>query len=171
MRKFYENKFWIWNRSRLKKMEPSFLEKIILEIPQRQCENEKCEQIFVDQEFRTPTRIFPSRKRNFNEILCEDSNSKKVHGMPGVRLQQENFQFYLHWIHSFILLTCNLFRFCGSVDFFRFPCSRQAHHSPFVGNRKKVQRVACIVNKTLKCKIYIYFMGDSQRWMYRVRLS
>ena len=77
-------------------MEPSFLEKITLEIPQRQCENEKCEQIFVDQEFRTPTRIFPSRKRNFNEILCEDSNSKKVHGMPGVRLQQENFQFYLN---------------------------------------------------------------------------
>ena len=99
-------------------MEPSFLEKITLEIPQRQGENE-CGQIFVDQEFRrTPPRIFPSRKRNFNEILCEDSNSKKVHGMPGVRLQQENFQFYLN---SFILLACNLFRFCGSVEFFRFP--------------------------------------------------
>ena len=80
-------------------MEPSYLEKITLEIPQRQCENEKCGQIFVDQEFRkisTPPRIFPSRKRNFNEIFCEDINSKKVHGMPGVRLQQENFQFYLN---------------------------------------------------------------------------
>ena len=75
-------------------MEPSFLEKITLEIPQRDCEPEKCGQIFVGQEVRSSSRIFPSRKRNFNEILCEDRNSKKVHGMPGVRLQQENFQFF-----------------------------------------------------------------------------
>ena len=73
-------------------MEPSFLEKITLEIPQRETERCLDGQIFVDQEVRISSRIFPSRKRNFSEILCEDRNSKKVHGMPGVRLQQENFQ-------------------------------------------------------------------------------
>ena len=67
-----------------------FLEKITLEIPSTQNENEKCggEQKIMEQ---SPPRIFQSRKRNFNEILFEDRISKKVHGMPGVRLQQEIF--------------------------------------------------------------------------------
>ena len=79
------------------KMEPSFLEKITLEIPRTQCDFDKCvgeiPRNSVEQEFRS-SRIFQSRKRNFNEIFCEDRSSKKVHGMPGVRLQQEKFQFY-----------------------------------------------------------------------------
>ena len=65
----------------------SFLEKITLEIPTRQFDNENCVggEHFTEP---TPAKIFQSRKRNFNEHLSEERNSKKVHGMPGVRLQQ-----------------------------------------------------------------------------------
>ena len=85
------------------KME-TFLEKITLEIPQNCVGEEKIcvgGQDFTEQS-PSPPRIFQSRKRNFDEIFGEDRNSKKVHGMPGVRLQQENFQFYFHYslIHS-----------------------------------------------------------------------
>ena len=68
-----------------------FLEKITLEIPPTQDDSQKCGggQKIMEQ---SPPRIFQSRKRNFNEILFEDRISKKVHGMPGVRLQQEIFQ-------------------------------------------------------------------------------
>ena len=69
----------------------TFLEKIKLEIPPRHNDNEK----YMDGENTmesTGIRL-QSRKRNFNEILFDDTISKKVHGMPGVRLQQENFQF------------------------------------------------------------------------------
>jgi len=77
-------------------MDP-FLEKIILNLPREESsmdgnlggtniepmktlKNERLKMEF--------SRNFTSRKRNYNEDLWDEKNSKKVHAMPGVRLSQ-----------------------------------------------------------------------------------